>query len=277
MGSVAATKKAISSALGVINSAIGERRLLSEFERARLMKLLDSIQRQNNTAEFHLLAACYYSLDSDVDNLIYHANKVISGGVVNGKIVGNEKIVKNAIIALSNSLMIREVYNVMKKYHLPDELLDEYMSRLFMCTSLFMNDLSGYSCIKKQYEYRYKNDIEHVDIHRMNKLYDFFYKNESDGDSISSYICDVFEIISRKISKKAISVLNMPQISDYDFETHNDDGYEFVSISFLFPYDSSADIVFDLEDEMLRLISHLNYPHEIKTKISFDFTINPEE
>lgn len=276
MGSVAATKKAISSALGILNSAIGDRRLLSEFERARLMKLLDSIQRQNNTEEFHLLAACYYSLTSDVDNLIYHADKVINEAIVNGEIIGNKTIVKNAVIALSNSLMIREVYNVMKKYHLPDESLDEYMSRLFMCVSLLMNDLSGFSCIKKQYECKYKNEINHADIHRMNMLYDFFYKNERDGDSISSYICDVFEIISRKVSKKATSVLSVPQISDYNFETHNDDGYDFVSISFLFPHDSSADIVFDLEDEMLRLISHLDYPNEIKTKISFDFTINNE-
>lgn len=273
MGSAAATEKAISSALDIINSAIGNHSLLSEFEHARLMKLLDSMQRKNNnSAEFHLLAACYYSLISDVDNLIYHANRVIDKSTVDGRIFGNEIIVDNAIIALSNSLMVREVYRFMKKYYLLNDALDEFMSRLFMGTSLLMNDLSSYT----RFRDRYKGNLADDAIYRMNMLHDFFYKNERSGDIISNYICDVFEIISRKISKKATSILSIPQVSDYIFEIHNDDGYEFVSISFLFPHDSSADIVFDLEDEMLRLISHLDYPNEIKTKISFDFTINNE-
>ncbi|KGA59205.1 hypothetical protein DR95_397 [Proteus vulgaris] len=264
----AAPKTASSKALDIMNQAISDHRVLTEIDNARLMKLFDSMRRDGvSKVEFDTLSACYYALNADINNLIISA-----GSVLDAVISGYEDFnyfADNSFTALNNSLMIREVYKYMKLYNLPLSSMSEDIAELFMTTSILMNDHLSYNEIKSGLDHDSASDK----VKMMDQLQSFLLRNQKISSDLSSYICDVFSIVSKDVSRKAIIEYLLPMISNYKIALHNDDGYEFIDISFIFPKNTDFDAVFELEDDMLQIISKLDYSPEVKTKISFNFVI----
>ncbi|QUT00906.1 MULTISPECIES: hypothetical protein [Proteus] len=265
-------KRASSEAIRIINRAITDRRALAEIEKEKLMRLMSSMMRENpDSVELNTISACYYALVSDIHNLLISTEKVMAD-LDCGKI-GYGYFTENALTALGNALMIKEVYKYMKKYKFPLNDMGIHIAELFMSTSMFMLDFKVFNELKESFGAKLNKADK---INKMDDFYHFLLKNDKNSINFSSYICDVFDVISREISRKAVINYSLPPISEYDFELHNDDGYEFINFSFTFPIESDLDIVLALEDEMLLAISKLNYSSEVKTKISFDFSVGEE-
>ncbi|VEB71514.1 Uncharacterised protein [Providencia rustigianii] len=264
-----APEKAYSSAVQIMNKVMKEKRSLSDIENARIMRFFDSMYRTHDYgSEYYALSACYYGMVSDIDNLLFYSEKVMSD-LQNGKIdVGSS--VENVLIALGNSLMVREVYHYMKGYNFPLSTMSEAVIELFMNTSIYMRDVDRFETMKCEFGDKVNN------INKMDELNSFFLRNSNNSSELSSYVCDAFNIVSRDISKVARNTYKLPPLTEYDFDICNDDGYEFVSISFLFPAGSGIDIVLDLEELFLSSINGLDYKAGVKTKISFDFAIDGE-
>lgn len=258
--------KSSSGAIRVINTAIEQRRVLSEFENAKVLKLLDSMYHSGD-AKYNVVSACYYALVSDIDNLLICSEKVMRGFKPKGNSVG--PLIGNTLIALGNSLRFSDVYDYIKKYNIP--LYEEDIIDLAINSSLFVGDVEGFKFLKN------KNRKESEKEKDFDTIYYLFSKNESLIKDMSSYIRDVFDVISRKISRKVVKEYFLPTLSKFSVNVFCDEGYEFISFSFLFPEHSDLDIVFDLEDEFLSLISGLEYENEIKTKITFNFMADGAE
>ncbi|HEM8307464.1 TPA: hypothetical protein U2M51_003740 [Providencia rettgeri] len=256
--------KSSSKVIKIINKAIEEGRMLSEFEMAQTIQLIDSMNKSHDDRS-DIVLTCYYSIMSDIDGLLYHANKAIKD-LMSYQDSVPWPLVGNIITALGNSLRFGEIHNLLEKYDIP--LFNEIMISLGIKSYLFSGDLKGYERIKEEYS---KNSIIEDNVE---KTFRFLCNNKNYLTNISSYIIDSLDIISRKTSKRLIEDFGLLPISVFDVENYIDDGHEFISFVFFLSENISVDDAICLEDELIEEISNLNYPSRIKTLVTYSLFVD---
>lgn len=264
---VAAKKEAYEVVLDIINSSINEVRIISEFEKTRIEKLLDSMFKAGDK-HYYTLASCYYSQISDIDNLLFCAEKAINNSA------GDIEDLANVVLSLSNVFRFREIYKNIKEGKVKPFEHDMYMRNCIRAITYHEDEVLLNEYMNFYLGFASDEAMPDIFTNESRSVFSFLKKTDSEDGKISNYILDSLDVFSREIMPRC-----NPMWGDHylKYEIFEYNGNPFMGLTLSF---QSADFsiefideVADVEDEFLYIISGLDCPPEYRGAVSFNIEV----
>ncbi|WP_449548025.1 hypothetical protein [Lelliottia amnigena] len=253
-------KKADNEALDILNRVIGEKRSISEFERAKVVMYLDSLFKANSPV-YDEISACYFSQIADIDNLLISVSNAFERR--------DESSYYNLIYALNNSMRYKEAYRYIKEFDLLYDDRDFLVSAIKSCS--FCADIESSNTYMHKYLSLYNDDMAFDFESHVSEFNDFIVRNKKIKKELSNYLLDCFDVFSRNTLSKT---KDLDGSYGYSHHVFSDEGYEFLAFSFILNgSEDDMDYLIDIEDEFTSEIAKIKYDSIIKTKISFNFEL----
>lgn len=263
----AAKKEANEVILDIINSSIRETRVISEFEKTRIEKLLDGMYKSGDY-RYYALASCYYSQISDIDNLLFCVDKAINSGFY------SDIELPNIILSLSNAFRFKEVFYYIKEGKIAPLKHDAYMRNCIRAITYHEDEtlLNEYS--KFYIEWAKGDERAKMFSEESKSVFSFLKRADSQDRHISKYILDSLDLFSRKIMP-----LCDPRWGDhylkYEIFEYNDKPFMGLTLALQSTdfQEEFIEMVADVEDEFLYTISGLECPPEYRGFVSFNIEV----